>query len=111
MHELGLLTGVVSHINAQVPDRDVAVVHLEVGSLSGVDREALEGAWPLARWGTCEKANLDIVWVTASIWCTQCNSSQPIDEYFDLRCPTCKKPTANLVKGKEFNIQSIDVYT
>ncbi|PFG28437.1 putative hydrogenase nickel incorporation protein [Corynebacterium renale] len=112
MHELSLLTGVTRTASEAAEGKTIRAVGLTVGSFSGVVIDALDGAWFLARQGTaCENAELHIEPVTATVWCPTCQREQPIDEYFDLSCPVCGTGTAELRRGKEFDISYIDVDT
>ncbi|CAB0986883.1 hydrogenase expression protein HupH [Corynebacterium diphtheriae] len=62
MHELGLLSGVVSAAESSIPsgkNRRVLRIALRVGARSGAIPEALEGAWPIASSGSvCDGAEL-----------------------------------------------------
>lgn len=111
MHELGLLTGVAAAVEDAAKGRTVTAVNLTVGERSGAVVDALYAAWPLARRGSTEQAELSITSVKAAVFCPGCDSEQPIDEYFALQCPVCGTPTADLRHGREFLIDSIEVET
>lgn len=115
MHELGLLTGVVKAVSKAAADAHavgVATVALRVGVQSGAVEEALQGSWPLATQGTIvDGASLDVETVEAAVWCPACAAEQPIDEFFALACPLCGTPTANLVRGREFEVRYVDLIT
>lgn len=85
-------------------------VGLRVGTLSGALPEALQGAWPIAADGTClAGARLDIETVVAAVWCPSCHREHEVDEFFALTCPACGTPTANLVRGREFQVLWADL--
>lgn len=110
MHELGILTGVVSTVTEAAQGRAISAVGLRVGTRSGVIEEALMASWPIAIAGTaCEDARLSIDMVEATVFCPQCQKEQPIDEYFALACPVCDFPTADLRHGREFEVAYVDV--
>ncbi|MEJ5928373.1 hydrogenase maturation nickel metallochaperone HypA [Corynebacterium sp. H128] len=110
MHELGILTGVVSTVTNAAAGRAISAVGLKVGTRSGVIEEALMAAWPIATAGTaCEDAELRIEVITATVFCPQCDTERAIDEYFALTCPVCDFPTADLRHGKEFEVAFVDV--
>ena len=110
MHELSLLTGVVSAVESSAGGRAVEAVGLTVGRRSGVVLEALHGAWPVARAGTvCEGARLEVTDVPATVYCPECAAEREIDEFFDLTCPVCHTPTADLRHGREFTLDWVDV--
>lgn len=112
MHELGLLHGVVKAVEttaASTGASRVEAVGLRVGTLSGVEPEALAQAWPIAVAGTvAEGARLDIEEVVAAVWCPACQANQTIDEFFALTCPVCGTPTGQLVAGREFEVLYAD---
>lgn len=110
MHELGILTGVVSTVTEAAGGRPITAVGLKVGTRSGVIEEALTASWPIAIEGTaCADASLTIEMIEATVYCPQCETEQPIDEFFALACPVCDFPTADLRHGREFEIAYVDV--
>lgn len=113
MHELGLLSGVVSAAESSIPsgkNRRFLRIALRVGARSGAIPEALEGAWPIASSGSvCDGAELLIDFVPATVWCPQCDGEVEIDEFFALCCPVCGTPTADLRSGREFEIAWVDI--
>ncbi|QGU02709.1 hydrogenase nickel incorporation protein [Corynebacterium kalinowskii] len=112
MHELGILTGVVSTVTEAAQGRAITAVGLRVGTRSGVIEEALAASWPIAIEGTdCADASLSIEMIEATVYCPQCETEQPIDEFFALACPACDFPTADLRHGREFEISYVDVET
>jgi hydrogenase nickel incorporation protein HypA/HybF len=113
MHELALLTEVVGAVAmacASVDNSEVRAVVLRVGSLCGAQPEALEWAWLLASANSiAQGARLVVEVVPAAVWCSQCQAEHEIDEYFALRCPACDRPTANLVRGREFEVAYVEL--
>jgi len=110
VHELGLLRGVVTAVERTVGAARVEAVGLRVGTRSGAVPEALLGAWPLAVADTAwPDARLELEVVQAAVWCPVCAAERAIDEYFALACPVCATPTANLVKGREFEVTYADI--
>ncbi len=108
-----MLTGVVAAVEracAQQGNSAVQVVALRVGALSGAQPGALEWAWPLATAGSVvEGARLLMEAVPAAVWCSVCEAEREIDEYYALRCPQCAAPTANLVRGREFEVAYVEL--
>ncbi|MFV8381129.1 hydrogenase maturation nickel metallochaperone HypA/HybF [Corynebacterium hindlerae] len=112
MHELGILTGVVSTVTEAAAGREIRSVGLRVGMRSGVIEEALHSSWPIAIAGTaCADATLQIEMIPATVYCPACETEQPIDEFFALACPVCGTPTADLRHGREFEVAFVDVET
>lgn len=110
MHELSLLGGVTDIVAQKCAGKPVTAVGMTVGARSGVLVDALYSAWPIARHGTCcADAELRVTEQPATVWCPACDREQEIDEFFALTCPACGTPTADLRRGKEFQIDYIDV--
>jgi hydrogenase nickel incorporation protein HypA/HybF len=113
MHELGLLRSVVTAVEraaATAGATGVEAVGLRVGTLSGAEPLALEGAWPMATADTVVAgARLEIETVEAAIWCPGCGCDQLVDEFYALLCPVCGTPSGNLVRGREFAVAFADL--
>jgi len=109
VHELSLLAPVVAAVARAAKAADaseVEAVGLRVGTLSGADVEALEGAWTIAIADepVMAHARLDIQVLPAAIWCPGCQAEVEIDEFYALKCPVCGTPSGNLVHGREFEV-------
>jgi len=113
VHELGLLRGVVGAVERAARTagaRGVEAVGLRVGTRSGAVPDALEGAWPIATYGTIvDGARLEVDVVVAAVWCPACGKDRPIDEFYALTCPVCGTPAATLVRGREFEVTYADL--
>ena len=113
MHELGLLASVVTAVSRAAADAGattVEAVGLRVGTLSGAIPEALDGAWPIATFGTLlQGARLDVEVITAQVRCPRCEADREVDEFYALRCPACGTPTGALVHGREFEVVWADL--
>lgn len=110
---MGLLRGVVTAVNlaaTQAGALGVRTVAMRVGAVSGVVDEALRGAWPFATAGTVlADTELLIEPVPASVWCDQCQTDQPIDEFYALACPVCGAITPSMPKGREFEVAWVEL--
>jgi hydrogenase nickel incorporation protein HypA/HybF len=113
VHEVALLTSVVKAVDKacrEAHGSSAHVVALRVGALCGAQMQALEWAWPLAAAGSCaEGAQLVLEAVPAAVWCPVCRAEREIDEFYALRCPRCDAPTAELVRGREFEVSYVEL--
>jgi hydrogenase nickel incorporation protein HypA/HybF len=113
VHELGLLASVVTAVSRAAADAgasSVEAVGLRVGTLSGAVPDALDGAWPIAIFGTAlEGARLELEVIPAQVWCRSCDANHEVDEFYALRCPVCGTPTGALVHGREFEVAWADL--
>jgi hydrogenase nickel incorporation protein HypA/HybF len=87
----------------------VEALHLRLGALSGVVREALEFSFDLAAAGTAvEGARLEIEEVPVAVRCPHCGERQlPSLQHF--RCPVCDTPTPEVVRGRELELTALEI--
>jgi hydrogenase nickel incorporation protein HypA/HybF len=88
----------------------VAAVHLKLGPLSGVAREALVSAFYLAREGTpYEQAELVVEDVPVTVHCPACDAERDLPSVQELRCPVCGVPTPAIVRGRELEVVALEI--
>jgi hydrogenase nickel incorporation protein HypA/HybF len=111
MHELSIAASIVDLAQEEADHRGVSVraIHLKLGALSGVVREALLGSYEIAAAGTpLEQARLVIEDVPIVVFCPQCRdrrrASMPM-----LRCPDCGTPTPDVLEGGELQVTALEV--
>ncbi len=112
MHELSIAMALVEQMEKVAREqkaRAVPSVTVVVGALSGVDAEALAGAFPLAAEGTvAQGAELVITPACASVRCRACGQVTTPELPF-LRCGGCGASEVEVVSGRELYIQAMDV--
>ncbi len=113
MHELSialsLIDGVVGHSDEFAGGR-VEAVHIRVGPLSGVDRDALTFSYEAAIVGTeLEGSHLRIESTPLVMLCPTCASERTLVSTQRLCCPECQAPAETFVSGKELELTSIEV--
>jgi hydrogenase nickel incorporation protein HypA/HybF len=112
MHELSIAMSIVDICNEEVQKAgasNVIQVEVEIGSLSGVETDALEFSWDVAVKGTpVENAPLLIQKVEAYAKCRSCHAEFHIDNYFS-PCPSCGAFGYEVIRGKELQIKAITV--
>lgn len=88
----------------------IAAVHLRIGAVSGVDREALALALSVAAEGTgAAGANWLLTAVAARAWCGGCGAvREPVADY-DLRCGDCGAWLEALRTGRELELTAIEL--
>ncbi|HVF46166.1 MAG TPA: hydrogenase maturation nickel metallochaperone HypA [Pyrinomonadaceae bacterium] len=113
MHELSVAQSIIDGTLDELglhPDRRVAKIHLEVGCLSGVGKEALLFAYNLASKGTpLEGSQLEIEGVDAAVLCRNCDAERELASIPDFSCPVCHTPTAEVVRGREILITYLEL--
>ena len=113
MHELSIALSILD-IAAEEAQRQglakVVAIHLKLGPLAGVVKEALLSAFELAREGSampCVELMVEEVPVVA--YCRRCESEQPTASMQELFCSQCGTPAAELVHGDELEIVGLEV--
>jgi len=88
----------------------VEALHVRLGALSGVVKEALAFSFEVAVKGTTlEGARLEIEDVPITARCPQCNAERTLDTVLYLRCPVCDTMLTELVHGREVELTALEV--
>lgn len=113
MHEitvaLGILEGVQSAAREQGA-QSVSAVHVRVGALSGVVRDALLFSWDVATAETiAEGSRLCIEEIPLVVFCERCEDERAPLPGTGLLCPNCGTPSPRIVHGREMQLVSMEV--
>src|SRR5436305_1012231 len=112
MHELSLALSILDLV-AEEAERHggrVTAVHLRLGPLSGVVKEALLSAYDLAREGTgLATADLVIEEVPLVAYCPACAVARTLESPQMLCCPDCDTPTPEIVSGRELEVVALEM--
>lgn len=115
MHELGIMTGVLDSVcesAKQVGAERVLSVSLSVGEMTECIHEALQFAFEALRelpeYGLCESAELEINMIAPRSLCYECGEEYDHDR-FHMLCPKCGGFSTTLLRGRELQIDSIEV--
>jgi hydrogenase nickel incorporation protein HypA/HybF len=113
MHELSIAVSMIDQIVEESQSRgglDVQVVHLKLGALSGVDKDALLFAYELACEGTpLQGSRLSIQTIPLVIHCPACQQERTPPSVYQLCCPECQTVVQEIVSGREIEIVSLEV--
>jgi hydrogenase nickel incorporation protein HypA/HybF len=112
MHELSIALSILDLVTEEAERQGgrVAAVHLKLGPLSGVVKEALLSAYDLARAGTpLAGAELVIEEVPLVAYCRACAAERPLPGPLELCCPACGAPTPDLVSGRELEVVALEI--
>jgi len=112
MHELSIAMGVVEAATEEAQRLGVQVraVHLRLGALSGVVKDALLFSYEVA----CEDtplagSKLIVEDVPVVILCPKCKDKKTLISLQSFTCPDCGTPTMNIVCGKELEVFALEV--
>jgi len=112
MHELSIAVGIVEAAQDEAQKRGVRVsaVHLRLGALSGVVKDALLFSYEVACQDTpLEGSRLVVEDVAVKVFCLQCQKEQVLTSVQSFACPVCDTPTMNILSGKELEVYALEV--
>ena len=113
MHELSIAMSIIEGASQEAMSRggaQVHVVHLKLGPLSGVVKDALLFSYGLACEGTLlEGSQLVIEEVPVVVYCPDCKTEKTLDSIQRFCCPTCGALTPDVVSGKELELVAIEI--
>jgi hydrogenase nickel incorporation protein HypA/HybF len=88
----------------------VTALHLRLGRLSGVVREALTFSFDLAAAGTpIEGARLAIEEVPVTALCPRCQVEREIESLQHFHCPVCGTPMPEVIHGRELELAAMEI--
>jgi hydrogenase nickel incorporation protein HypA/HybF len=113
MHELSIALNLVELGDAAARRADaqsVDCVHLRLGVMSGVVKEALCFAYEIASQGTRLQGSwLEIEDVPLVVYCPACGREVALPTIQSLQCPTCGAFTADIRSGTELELVSLEI--
>ncbi len=112
MHELSLVLNIIDIAEEEMKKANahcVEAIELEVGSMSGVEIDALSFSWDAAVKDTVlENADCTINQVQAIAKCCHCGCEYCVHEPYE-PCPACNEVLVEYLKGKELRVKSLVV--
>lgn len=113
MHELSIALSIIEGVEEELerqPEARVAAVHLRLGPLSGVVKEALLFSYGLACEGTpLEGSRLEIDEIPVVIYCSVCRREQPAVSIQRLCCAVCDAPAREIRGGSELEVFALEL--
>jgi len=112
MHELSIAMGIVDAALDEAQRRGVQVsaVHLRLGALSGVVKDALMFSYEVACQDTpLQGSRLIVEDVPVVVFCPQCQERRTLSSVQSFSCPECGAPTRDLLQGKELEVFALEV--
>jgi hydrogenase nickel incorporation protein HypA/HybF len=113
MHELSIalsLVDVACEEMSRLGPVRVNAVHLRLGALSGVVRDALLFSFEAAAAGTMlEGARLEIQDVPVTVWCRVCAAERSLVRVAYRRCPVCDTMAPEVLRGEELELIGLEV--
>lgn len=112
MHELSLIESLLDLALERAEQHGaerIETITLRIGSLAGVDPDALAFAFEVVKAGSiAEAAELVIETVPAQCFCAECARTFPAADGC-CECPTCFTISRDLRQGRELQLHSLQV--
>ena len=113
MHELSIAMSIVELAEEESQRRGgvhVTAVHLRLGLLAGVVKDALLFSYEIAREGThVSDSQLIIDEIPGLIFCRTCDAPRPVTPPNWYLCSECGSPALEIVQGKELEVVSLEI--
>jgi hydrogenase nickel incorporation protein HypA/HybF len=112
MHELSIAMSIVEMAQDEAQERGVRVdaIHLRLGALSGVVKEALLSCYEMACDDTpLRGSRLVIEEIPAVIFCPVCRLQSPLRSIQLFCCDACGTPSSDIVHGRELEVVALEV--
>ncbi len=113
MHELSIALSMIEMAEAEAASRGgarVYAIHLRLGPLSGVVKDALLFSYDVACEGTpLEGSRLVIEEVPVVVYCADCRAESTLDSLRRFCCASCDAPTSEVVRGRELQVVALEI--
>jgi hydrogenase nickel incorporation protein HypA/HybF len=113
MHELSIAMSIVEMAQEEAERHGsarVQAVHLRLGLLSGVVKQALLTSYQMACQATpLEGSQLLIEEVPVEVFCPKCDAPRPVTSIQWFCCPECGAPTSTVLHGKELEVTALEI--
>jgi len=113
MHELSIALSILEVTEEEVKRQggaQVEAIHLKLGPLAGVVKEALISAYELAREQTpFANSRLVIEEVPIAVFCPKCQAERPVRSMQDFSCTVCDTPASELIHGRELQLAALEL--
>lgn len=113
MHELSIAMSILDVAEEELERHAgarVEAIHIRLGALSGVAREALVAAYELASEQTpFASSRLVFEDVPIVMYCPKCLGERPVHSLQRLCCAECDTPAAEIVRGRELQLAALEL--
>lgn len=113
MHELSIAVSIVEMAEQEARRRGgvrVSAVHLKLGPLAGVVKEALSFSYSVSCQGTMlEGSDLVIEEAPAVIYCENCRGERSLSSMQAFFCPVCGTPAPKIISGRELELVAMEI--
>lgn len=109
MHELSITQSILEIALRHAGDRRVTDIHLVIGRLASIVDDSVQFYWDMISEGShAEGARLHFKRLPAILRCDSCAEDFEMPAG-DLCCPTCAGSAVQIVSGRQFSVEAIEV--
>jgi hydrogenase nickel incorporation protein HypA/HybF len=113
MHELSIAMSIIDMAQEEAERHggaQVQAVHLKLGRLAGIVKEALLSSYQMACEATpLEGSQLLIEEIPVEVFCPKCNAPRLVDSIQWFCCPECGTATPNVLRVKELEVVALEI--
>jgi hydrogenase nickel incorporation protein HypA/HybF len=113
MHELSIAMSIVEMAQEEAQrhgNAKVEAVHLKLGQLSGVVKEALLSSYEMACHETLlAGSQLVIEEIPVEVFCPKCEVPRLVSSIQWFCCPECGTATPTVLRGKELEVTALEI--
>jgi hydrogenase nickel incorporation protein HypA/HybF len=113
MHELSIALSIIEGASEEVrkhPGAQIHAVHLKLGALSGVVKDALLFSYELACEGTVlEGSRLIVEEIPVVVYCQNCKTEKTLESIQRFCCPSCGDLTPDVIGGRQLELVGIEI--
>jgi hydrogenase nickel incorporation protein HypA/HybF len=113
LHEITVALSLLESIESTAAEQGIErvnAVHVRVGALSGIVRDALLFSWDVATASTiAEGSRLVVEEIPLVVFCEHCEAEQAPHSGTGLLCPACGTPSPHILRGREMQLVSMEV--
>jgi hydrogenase nickel incorporation protein HypA/HybF len=113
VHELSIAMSIIEMAEEEagrMGNVQVNAIHLKLGLLSGVAKEALLSSYDLACEGTVlQGSRLIIEDMPIVVYCPKCDAQKPAGSVQWFSCPECGTPTPEILQGRELEVAAMEI--
>ena len=112
MHELSIAHSIIQIVESSLTldfSKKISTVHLSIGTLSGIEIDALTFAFSVIKKDTLlTDSEMEIEIIKGFASCKSCNIDFELNSYGN-PCPGCGSYSLNILRGKELKVTNIIV--
>lgn len=113
MHELSIALSIIEGVEEELgvhPGAHVAAIHVKIGPLSGVVKDALLFSYGIACEGTpLAGSKIEFEDVPVALYCPNCKQERPAVSPQHLACAVCGTLSADIRSGAELQISALEL--